>query len=75
MGKVLACTRTLFFFCILIVIFSGCKTEEDKVHTTWTNYGGGPDQSKYVVAKDINKSSINQLKLAWTYSTGDDRIY
>ena len=75
MGRLLACNRTLFFFCILIIIYSGCKTEEDKNHTTWTNYGGGPDQSKYVVAKDINKSNIDQLKLAWAYSTGDDRVY
>src|SRR5688572_16385144 len=75
MGKLIACTRTLFFFCTLIFIFSGCKTEPDKTHTTWTNYGGGPDQSKYIAAKDINKSNVNQLKLAWAYSTGDDRVY
>lgn len=44
-------------------------------HTTWRNFGGGPDQSKYVKLDEINKSNVSQLKVAWTYATGDDNVY
>ncbi len=41
-------------------------------HKTWTEYGGSNDQSKYVDFKQINKKNINQLQVAWTYSTKDN---
>lgn len=40
-----------------------------------TNYGGSPDQSRYVITDDINKETVSQLKAAWSYSTEDDRGY
>jgi quinoprotein glucose dehydrogenase len=59
----------------MIIICFGCKNESSKKYRTWTNYGGGPDQSKYVIAEDINKNTVGQLQVAWTYSTGDERVY
>ena len=47
----------------------------DAQHTSWEDYGGGPDQSKYVVTHDITKANVGQMKQAWFYSTGDDRTY
>ncbi len=44
-------------------------------HTSWRDYGGGPDQSKYVKLNEIDKSNVDQLEVAWTYSTGDDNVY
>ena len=44
-------------------------------HRKWTNYGGGPDSSHYVALNQINKSNVNQLKIAWIYPTGDDNTY
>jgi quinoprotein glucose dehydrogenase len=41
----------------------------------WPDYGGTPDQSKYVVTPDITKRSVAQLEVAWTYPTGDERAY
>ncbi len=41
-------------------------------HKTWTEYGGGNDQSKYVDFKQITKKNVNQLEVAWTYSTNDN---
>jgi quinoprotein glucose dehydrogenase len=37
---------------------------------TWTQYGGGVDSSQYSSLKQINKSNIGQLEVAWTYPTG-----
>ncbi|HEV7607116.1 MAG TPA: PQQ-binding-like beta-propeller repeat protein [Steroidobacteraceae bacterium] len=41
----------------------------------WPDYGGSPDQSKYVVTPDITKKSVSKLQVAWTYSTNDERAY
>ncbi len=41
----------------------------------WREYGGGPDQSKYVVMKDITKANVSKLAVAWTYPTGDQQQY
>ena len=75
MGKNNSCLRTLFFLNTLIIFFSGCKNEPAKGPTSWKDYGGGPDQSKYVIAEDINKNNVGQLKIAWSYSTDDERTY
>ena len=41
----------------------------------WPEYGGSPDQSKFVVVKDITKANVGQLEIAWTYPTSDERAY
>ena len=75
-GKLSADIRSSFFLAaILFIVASGCKDDLDSDHTTWMDYGGGPDQSKYVVTDDITKSNVNQLSVTWAYSTGDDRAY
>src|ERR1043165_7450416 len=42
---------------------------------SWPDYGGTPDQSKYLVTKDLTKQSVSKLAVAWTYPTGDERAY
>src|SRR5512145_2397974 len=37
----------------------------------WTGYGNGPDNSRYFASKQINKSNVNQLQVAWTYPHGE----
>jgi quinoprotein glucose dehydrogenase len=36
----------------------------------WRDYGGGPDSSHFVAARQINKSNVSQLRVAWTYAVG-----
>jgi quinoprotein glucose dehydrogenase len=38
---------------------------------TWLDYGGGPDNSKYSALKQIDKSNVSKLKVAWTYPYGE----
>ncbi len=66
-----------FFFSIavILIISAGCKNDSENTHTTWTDYGGGPDQSKYVALDEINKANVSELQVAWKYSTDDDRVY
>ncbi|MBV9768276.1 MAG: pyrroloquinoline quinone-dependent dehydrogenase [Bryobacterales bacterium] len=42
----------------------------DKPFTTWSQYLDGADSSQYSSLKQINKSNVRQLEVAWTYPTG-----
>jgi quinoprotein glucose dehydrogenase len=46
-----------------------------KPHTTWKDYGGGADQSQYSALKQIDRSNVKSLQVAWTYPTGDGNTY
>lgn len=39
--------------------------------TTWSHYGGSPDQSRFFNTAQLNKENVDQLQVAWTYPTGD----
>lgn len=70
---------------LTLVIFSACQrniestspdflTQSDQ-HTSWKDYGGGPDQSKYIVTEEINNSNVNTMEVAWIYEPGDNNAY
>jgi quinoprotein glucose dehydrogenase len=42
---------------------------------SWPDYGGTPDQSKYLVTRDLTKKNISKLEVAWMYPTSDERAY
>jgi quinoprotein glucose dehydrogenase len=44
-------------------------------HSTWKDYGGAPDDAQYSSLKQINRTNVSQLKVAWSYSTGDGNNY
>jgi quinoprotein glucose dehydrogenase len=44
-------------------------------HKTWSDYGGASDAAQYSALKQINRSNVSQLEVAWSYSTGDDHRY
>ncbi len=37
-------------------------------HKTWKQYGGGPDQSKYMDLRQITKANVSQLQVVWNYA-------
>ena len=37
----------------------------------WPGYGNGADNSRYFASRQINKSNVNQLQVAWTYPYGE----
>jgi len=49
----------------------GASAVDAAVHRGWEQYGGGPDQSKFVEFTQLTKSNVNQLQIAWTYAAGD----
>jgi quinoprotein glucose dehydrogenase len=44
-------------------------------HTAWRNYGGSPDGAQYSALRQIDRSNVKDLQVAWTYRTGDDKKY
>lgn len=44
-------------------------------HTTWSDYGGGPDSAQYSALSQINASNVSQLQIAWAFPTSDDNRY
>lgn len=55
--------------------FAGCDVGGPVDRTTWSHYGGSPDQSRYFNTTQITKENAGQLKITWSYSTGDDALY
>jgi glucose dehydrogenase len=37
----------------------------------WPGYGNGADNSRYFASRQINKSNVNELHVAWNYPYGD----
>ncbi len=44
-------------------------------HTTWQDYGGTADSAQYSALKQIDRSNVDKLQVAWTYATGDGEKY
>ena len=42
---------------------------------TWTDYGGGPDNSRHLTLNQIDRSNLERLAVAWTYPTLDNVSY
>ena len=44
---------------------------DDQNRRDWRDYGGSPDNSRYSTLKQIDKSNVSSLKVAWTYEYGE----
>ena len=40
-------------------------------HSAWKDYASGPDGAEYSVLDQIKRSNVSQLRVAWSYPTGD----
>src|SRR5688572_19698148 len=75
-NKLLVKVSCTLFALSFLIIYIGCDTESSSYHhTKWTQYGGGPDQSKYFVASQITKENVNQMNVSWMYPSGDSLSY
>src|SRR5688572_16784417 len=66
--------RTLVAVIALLLLFffaAFYPFTENANRSSWSHYGGKPDQSKYVEASRITKENVNRLKVAWVYPTMD----
>src|SRR5947207_10209120 len=61
----------LFLGLAVALAQSGAKKQP---YTTWSDFGGAMDSMQYSSLKQITKSNVNKLELAWTYKTPGRRF-
>src|SRR4051812_39560991 len=44
-------------------------------YSTWRDYAGSADSAQYSALREVTRANVSQLKVAWTYPTGDGRKY
>jgi len=44
-------------------------------HTTWSDYAGAADSAQYSALKQIDRSNVGRLQVAWSYPIGDGKKY
>lgn len=58
------------------IIVAGCAgSPPNEEFTTWTHYGGSPNQSRYFEADQITRENVGKLEIAWMYPSGDNNTY
>ena len=64
-------------FCSIGIVLSrgdaGARAQSPR--TTWSDYSGGADSAQYSALRQINRSNVHTLKVAWTYPTLDQAGY
>jgi len=51
------------------------SAEDDPSYRTWSSYLGTADSAQYSALRQINRTNVQQLKVAWTYPTGEGAIF
>lgn len=71
MGKyrrILVCllaSSSIVFLTPGTLLHKTAASPKGKAYTSWSHYAGSPDSLDYSALKQIDKSNVNQLKLAW----------
>ena len=60
-------------FGIAVLLSACCAYAQD--HARWSDYGGAADSAQYSALKQIDRSNVKRLGVAWAYPTGDGRKY
>ena len=53
------------------LFFQSCRERSAESYNKWEEYLGGPDRNHYSSLTQINPANVQQLKVAWSYSTPD----
>jgi quinoprotein glucose dehydrogenase len=68
--------RRLMPVLLAAVIFSGVQSAQvQRGPARWADFGGGPDNGRYLALEQITKSNLHQLAVAWRYPTRDSISY
>ena len=59
-----------FALLIFVCVCATLASPADRSFATWSQYLGGADSSQYSSLKQINKSNVKRLEVAWMYPTG-----
>lgn len=62
--------KHLLYALLYLGIFSSCKQDSSRF-VNWDAYLGGKNTAQYSSLSQINKKNVKNLKIAWTYASGD----
>lgn len=71
--SILAALLGFGFCCIAQTVFAASPPKRTKAD--WSAYLGGKERNLYSPLDQINRFNVSQLKIAWTYDTGDKGEY
>ena len=60
---------------VLVYLFLNAAFGQGRQYTTWRDYSGSADSAQYSGLRQINRSNVGQLQVAWVYPTGDGAKY
>src|SRR5579864_8062438 len=60
-----------WLFCIAICVASPATHSQSQAKQDWRIYGGNAENTHYSPLTQINKSTVKQLDVAWSYDTGE----
>ena len=61
-----------FALAVAVVALAGAAVSAPNPdRRSWRDYGGSPDNSHFIPSKQINKTNIGQLAVAWNYPYGE----
>ncbi len=63
------------FVLAFLLLCGAMIAADERKFDTWTQYQGGPDASQYTSLKQINKTTVKQRDVAWTYPVGNAATY
>ena len=62
-------SRKILLIVLTAASFVSCKHTSD--YSGWTTYAGSKEGNRYSSNEEITANNINQLEIAWTYSSND----
>ena len=65
--------RNTYKYAAFLIIAASCKntTQNTADYSGWGTYAGSKEGNRYSSNDQINIDNVHQLKIAWTYSSGD----
>jgi quinoprotein glucose dehydrogenase len=69
------CGIATFTVLVVSLIASASPEDDPRPYTTWSTYLGSPDASHYSALKEIDRSNVSRLQVAWSYDSGNERPY
>jgi quinoprotein glucose dehydrogenase len=64
-------SKWLITSCFLLAGLAGAAIwAQTPAPREWRDYAGGPDSSRFVTAKQIDKSNVTKLQVAWSFPAG-----
>ena len=66
----MAMTRSLFLTVMAMLCWACVAPAQSAPDSGWPNYGNDAGGTRYSAARQIDRTNVAQLKVAWTYRTG-----